>query len=77
MKALNTKVELEKEGGGRRGAEDEKAYPTIVDLISIIKTCNKPETINTPEYSSSLLFMLSQVKLCFGGIHEAKTVVEL
>ena len=38
MEALNTKVELEKEGGRRRGAEDEKAYPIIIiDLISIIK----------------------------------------
>ena len=32
MEALNIKVELEKEGGGRRGAEDEEAYPIIIDL---------------------------------------------
>ena len=32
MEALNTKVELEKEGGGRKGAEDEEAYPIIIGL---------------------------------------------
>ena len=37
MEALNTKVELEKEGGGRGVAEDEEAYPIIIDLICLIK----------------------------------------
>ena len=68
MEALNTKVELEKEGGGRERAEDEEAYPiTIIGMKQPTRQYN---------YSSSLM-MLSQIKLCFGGIHEAKTIVQL
>ena len=79
IEGFNKNVELEKEGGGRRGAEDEEAYPIIIGLISLIKpVIDLKQPTHQYDYSSSLT-MLSQVKLYMYALaaHEDKAVVEL